>query len=83
MPIDVVMPKLGLTMASGTIGRRRGCAMAATVLDQSEIDERLKLVAKQVLQYRHMYRVDPGVEQVAIKLVGDLRSDTQVAQPVS
>ena len=33
-------------------------------------DHRLKLVAKQVLQYRHMYRVDPAIEAVALKLLG-------------
>jgi hypothetical protein len=32
--------------------------------------DRLTLVAKQVLQYRHMYRVDPGIEAVALNLVG-------------
>lgn len=30
---------------------------------------RLKLIAKQVLQYRHMYEVDPGVERMAIELL--------------
>jgi hypothetical protein len=33
-------------------------------------DLRLKLIAKQVLQYRHMYKVDPQIEQVAAELVG-------------
>ena len=31
---------------------------------------RLKLIAKQVLQYRHMYKVDAQIEQVAAELVG-------------
>ena len=31
---------------------------------------RLRLIAKQVLQYRHMYKLDPQIEQVAIELVG-------------
>jgi hypothetical protein len=31
---------------------------------------RLKLIAKQILQYRHMYRVEPALEQWALKLVG-------------
>jgi Phytanoyl-CoA dioxygenase (PhyH) len=35
-------------------------------------DLRLRLIAKQVLQYRHMYRVDPQIEQVAVELVGQL-----------
>jgi Phytanoyl-CoA dioxygenase (PhyH) len=33
-------------------------------------DSRLKLIAKQVLQYRHMYKVEPEIEQVAAELVG-------------
>ena len=33
---------------------------------------RLRLIAKQVLQYRHMYRLDPLIEQVAIELVGQV-----------
>ncbi|MFO1183944.1 MAG: phytanoyl-CoA dioxygenase family protein [Bauldia sp.] len=33
---------------------------------------RLRLIAKQVLQYRHMYKVDPQIEQVATELVGQL-----------
>jgi hypothetical protein len=33
-------------------------------------DLRLKLIAKQVLQYRHMYAVDPEIEQIALELVG-------------
>jgi hypothetical protein len=33
-------------------------------------DLRLRLIAKQVLQYRHMYKVDPQIEQIAIGLVG-------------
>jgi hypothetical protein len=33
-------------------------------------DVRLKLIAKQVLQYRHMYKVDPQIEHVAAELVG-------------
>ena len=32
-------------------------------------DTRLRLVAKQILQYRHMYKVDPQVERVALALV--------------
>jgi hypothetical protein len=32
-------------------------------------DVRLKLIAKQVLQYRHMYKVDPKIEAVAAELV--------------
>ncbi len=32
-------------------------------------DVRLKLIAKQVLQYRHMYKVDPKIEAVAADLV--------------
>ena len=32
-------------------------------------EHRLKLVAKQVLQYRHMYRVDPAIENVALKVL--------------
>jgi ectoine hydroxylase-related dioxygenase (phytanoyl-CoA dioxygenase family) len=35
-------------------------------------DLRLRLIAKQVLQYRHMYKVDPQIEQVAVELVGQL-----------
>ena len=31
---------------------------------------RLKLVARQVLQYRHMYKVDPEVESLALELAG-------------
>ena len=26
---------------------------------------RLRLIAKQVLQYRHMYKVDPAIERIA------------------
>ena len=33
-------------------------------------DMRLRIIAKQVLQFRHMYRIDPGVERMAIDLVG-------------
>lgn len=33
-------------------------------------DLRLKLIAKQVLQYRHMYKVAPDLEQMMMKLVG-------------
>ena len=33
---------------------------------------RLKLIAKQVLQYRHMYKVDPLLEQVAVELADQL-----------
>ncbi|MGE3477226.1 MAG: phytanoyl-CoA dioxygenase family protein [Rhodospirillaceae bacterium] len=32
-------------------------------------DQRLKLIAKQVLQYRHMYKVAPELEQLMMKLV--------------
>jgi hypothetical protein len=32
-------------------------------------DERLKLIAKQVLQYKHMYKVAPEIEQIATELV--------------
>ena len=35
-------------------------------------DLRLRLIAKQVLQYRHMYKLDPQIEQVAVELVGQL-----------
>jgi hypothetical protein len=35
-------------------------------------DMRLRLIAKQVLQYRHMYKVDPKIEKVAGELVGQL-----------
>ena len=31
---------------------------------------RLRLVAKQILQYRHMYKVDPAIERVALQVVG-------------
>ena len=31
---------------------------------------RLKLIAKQVLQYRHMYKVDPNIERLALRIVG-------------
>jgi hypothetical protein len=31
---------------------------------------RLKLIAQQVLQYRHMYKVDPRIETMALKLLG-------------
>jgi hypothetical protein len=31
---------------------------------------RLKLIAKQVLQYRHMYKVDPAIERMALQVVG-------------
>ena len=33
-------------------------------------DVRLRLIAKQVVQYRHMYEVDPLIAQVATELVG-------------
>ena len=33
-------------------------------------EDRLKLIARQVLQYRHMYRVDPEVEKLALELAG-------------
>jgi len=33
-------------------------------------DIRLKLIAKQILQYRHMYKVHPVVEQLAARLMG-------------
>lgn len=33
-------------------------------------DLRLKLIAKQVLQYRHMYKVSPDLEQMMLKLAG-------------
>ncbi|MBA2588577.1 MAG: phytanoyl-CoA dioxygenase family protein [Alphaproteobacteria bacterium] len=33
-------------------------------------EARLKLIARQVLQYRHMYRVDRHVEQLALELAG-------------
>ena len=35
-------------------------------------DLRLRLVCKQVLQYRHMYNVDPQIERVAAELVSRL-----------
>ncbi len=31
---------------------------------------RLKLIAKQVLQYRHMYKVDPAIERMALQVMG-------------
>jgi len=31
---------------------------------------RLRLIAKQILQYRHMYKVDPAIERVALQVVG-------------
>jgi hypothetical protein len=31
---------------------------------------RLRLIAKQVLQYQHMYELDPAVEQMALQLLG-------------
>ena len=31
---------------------------------------RLRLVAKQVLQYRHMYKVDPAIERLAAQVLG-------------
>jgi len=33
-------------------------------------EDRLQLIAKQVLQYRHMYEVDPAIEQMALELIG-------------
>jgi hypothetical protein len=30
---------------------------------------RLKLIAKQLLQYRHMYRLEPQIERIATELV--------------
>jgi hypothetical protein len=30
---------------------------------------RLKLIAKQLLQYRHMYRIEPQIEQIATELI--------------
>ena len=33
-------------------------------------EQRLRLIAKQVLQYRHMYRVDPVIEKLALDLAG-------------
>jgi hypothetical protein len=33
-------------------------------------DLRLRLISKQVLQYRHMYKLDPNIERVAAELVG-------------
>jgi Phytanoyl-CoA dioxygenase (PhyH) len=33
-------------------------------------EDRLKLIARQVLQYRHMYKVDPEVEKLALELAG-------------
>jgi hypothetical protein len=33
---------------------------------------RLRLIAKQVLQYRHMYAVDPQLEKIVADLVGEL-----------
>ena len=35
-------------------------------------DLRLRLICKQVMQYRHMYRVDPQIERAAAELVGQL-----------
>jgi hypothetical protein len=32
-------------------------------------EQRLKLIARQVLQYRHMYKVAPDLEQMMLKLV--------------
>lgn len=31
---------------------------------------RLRLIAKQVLQYRHMYEVDPAIEKLALQVMG-------------
>lgn len=31
---------------------------------------RLRLIAKQILQYRHMYKVDPAIERIAQQVVG-------------
>lgn len=36
-------------------------------------DLRLKLVAKQILQYRHMYAVDPAIEELAKSILPDFR----------
>jgi ectoine hydroxylase-related dioxygenase (phytanoyl-CoA dioxygenase family) len=33
-------------------------------------EARLQLIAKQVLQYRHMYELDPTVEKMALQLLG-------------
>ncbi len=33
-------------------------------------EQRLKLIAKQVLQYRHMYKVAPDLEQMMMKIAG-------------
>ncbi len=38
-----------------------------TILD---FEQRMTLIAKQVLQYRHMYEVDPAIEEMALKLLG-------------
>ena len=35
-------------------------------------DLRLRLIAKQVLQYRHLYKLDPRIEQIAVELAGQL-----------
>ena len=35
-----------------------------------EFGARLRLIAKQVLQYRHMYKVDPAIERLALQVVG-------------
>ena len=35
-----------------------------------DFDTRLKLVAKQILQYRHMYPLDPEIEALARRLLG-------------
>lgn len=36
--------------------------------DALDFEAKLRLVAKQILQYRHMYAVDPGVESLALAL---------------
>ncbi|MGH6726908.1 MAG: phytanoyl-CoA dioxygenase family protein [Pseudolabrys sp.] len=40
-----------------------------------QFDHRLKLIAKQILQYRHMYKLAPDIERVALELLG------QASQP--
>ncbi len=35
-----------------------------------QFDDRLRLIAKQILQYQHMYKLPPDVERAALKLLG-------------
>jgi hypothetical protein len=42
-------------------------------------DLRLRLIFKQVLQYRHLYKLDPNIERVAAELVGQLQQRPSAA----